>query len=133
MNIAPGMVILDRKDNGYRSIILPLALQDRLLLEAITSVAQLQISHNHLSIREAAEIRRARVINQLSQSSRESDLKKVFTISSWLTLLVLFIGELIEGGDHYEYLLRMMCTIKRYGVVDPNIELLQFLNTQTEL
>lgn len=131
--MAPGMVILDGGNNGYRSLILPFSLQDKLVQKAVTSVAAVQFSHFCPNMRPAAEISREQVIKQLKNSAMAQNSGQVFTASSWMAILVLLVGELAQGGDHYTYLLRMMYSIKRHGVSDANSEVLKFLNLQTEM
>lgn len=127
------MVILDGMNNGYRSLILPYSLRDNLVQQAVKSVVALQFSHFCPSMRLAAEISRYRVIKQLKQSAMAPDSGQVFTMSSWMAILVLLIGELVQGGDHYTYLLRMMYSIKCHGVSDANSEVLKFLSLQTDM
>lgn len=133
INMAPGMVVLDSKNNGYRNLILPFAVQDKLVRQAVMSIAGLQFARTCPEMHPAAEFSRAQVIKQLMQSSISSAPEQVFNISSWMTVLVLLIGELALGGDHYSYLLRMMCSIKDHGVVDPNPELVRFLTLETNM
>lgn len=133
IHMAPSMVILDGMNNGYRNLILPFAVQDKLVRQAVTSIAGLQLAHTCPDMRRAAEMSRAEVIKQLKQSSMASGADRAFNISSWIILLVLLMGELARGGDHYSYLLRMMRSIKRHGVVDPNPELVRFLSLQTDM
>ncbi|KAL9471006.1 hypothetical protein ACSS6W_008947 [Trichoderma asperelloides] len=133
INMAPGMVVLDSKNNGYRNLILPFAVQDKLVRQAVMSIAGLQFARTCPEMHPAAELSRAQVIKQLMQSSISSAPEQVFNISSWMTVLVLLIGELALGGDHYSYLLRMMCSIKDHGVVDPNPELVRFLTLETNM
>lgn len=127
------MVILDGKSNGYRSLILPFSLHDELVQQAVTSVAAVQFSHFCPNMRPAAETSREKVIKQLKQSAMEPGSGEVFTISSWMAILVLLVGELAQGGDHYTYLLRMMDSIKCHGVSDANSDVLKFLNLQTDM
>lgn len=129
--------MLDDENNGYRNLILPFALQDELVRMAVTSITRCRLSRAagrpEAETRAAAEMSRAKVIEKLMQQSAASEAANVFTVSSWMAVLVLFIGELVLGGDQYEYLLRMMCSMKRHGVAEPNPILVQFLDKQTEL
>lgn len=127
------MVILDGKNNGYRSVILPFCLHDKIVQQAVTSVAALQFSHFCPNMQPAAEISREKVITQLKQSAMAPNSSQVFTVSSWMAILVLLVGELAQGGDHYTYLLRMMYSIRRHGVSDASLEVLNFLNLQTDM
>ena len=131
--IAPGMVILDGQHNGYRNLILPLAARDTMVQKAVSSIAGFHLWRNNPERRAAADISRADVIQQMKKASIASNAEQVLSAATWATLLVLLVGELILGGDHYIYLLRMMCSLKASGVRGANTELLTFLHRQTDL
>lgn len=57
--------------------------------------------------RRAADISRGEIIQQTRTASLTSDADHVLSAATWATLLVLLVGELILGGDHYIFLLRM--------------------------
>lgn len=131
--IAPGMVIIDGHNNGYRNLILPLAVQNKLVQQAVLSVTGFHLWRNNPGMRSTAEISRARVIQQLKTASM-ADSSAVFSVSTWITVLVLLVGELILGGEHYCYLLRMMGSLMANGVHDyGSLEMMFFLHRQTEL
>lgn len=131
-SIAAHMVILDGPNNGYRNLIVPVAIQDPLVQKAVSAIAGFHLWRNIPELRSAADIARHTVIQEMKEASLEPRASKVFSVSTWITLLVLLVGELILGGDDYIYLLRMMCLLRANGVQDARPEMLSFLNTQTD-
>lgn len=130
--MAPEMLILDGKHNGYRNLILPIALEDRMVRQAVCSVVGLHIWRSNPDLYALASESRAKVIQQLKEASNQLATDRVFSISTWVTLMVLLLGELVLGGDHYTYLLRMMCSMKARSI-DGNAEILGFLSRQTDM
>ncbi|KIW65811.1 hypothetical protein PV04_08034 [Phialophora macrospora] len=135
LSLAPGMVILDGQHNGYRSYILPLAVCDPLVQQAVLSVAGLDLWRNNPDQTRVAELSRARVIRQLKEESMAGEASDVFSASTWVTLLVLLMGELFLGGDHYIYFLGMMHLLRTRatGIYHPDAQIIQFLQRQTDL
>lgn len=131
--IASGMVILDGPHNGYRNLILPLAASNPMVRKAVSSVSGYHLWRNNPELRAAADISRTEVIQQMKNASVASNPEQALSASTWATLLVLLIGELILGGDHYIFLLRMMCSLQASGVQEENSDLLEFLHRQTDL
>lgn len=131
--IAPGMVILDGQHNGYRNFILPLAARNSMVQKAVSSVSGFHLWRNNPELRATADISRAEVIQQMKMTSVASNAEQVLSASTWATLLVLLIGELILGGDHHVFLLRMMCSLRASGIRENNSDLLEFLHRQTDL
>lgn len=131
--MASGMVVLDGDSNGYRSLILPLATRDDLVQQAVTSVASLHLCRADPALRPMAENSRDKVIKLLQSASTAQEQANVFSISTWATVLVLLVGELAGAGDHYPYLLRMLCSLKGNAVDHSNRDLVQFLSSQTKL
>lgn len=126
------MVILDSDRNGYRNIILPFAAQDQLTRRAVASVAACHLYRGDAVRRPAALIERAKVVQDLTRISLSPESSSVFTTSIWATLLVLLVGELALGGDHYPYFVRMLASL-RDGLTKLDSDVLRFLRSQTEL
>ncbi|RMZ75986.1 hypothetical protein DV738_g5174, partial [Chaetothyriales sp. CBS 135597] len=131
--MAPEMLIIDGQHNGYRNLILPLALNDQLVQQAVSSIAGLHMWRNRPDVCYQADASRAQVIHKLKEASMVPQANKVFTLSTWMTLLVLLLGELALGGDHYIYLLRMMRSMRAHGIHDTSPEIMQFLHRQTDM
>ncbi|KAK3191073.1 hypothetical protein K4F52_003023 [Lecanicillium sp. MT-2017a] len=133
-NIASGMVILDGANNGYRNVLLPFALHDSLAQDAVISVAAYHLAQSNPELQCRAADGRRRILERLKcQVSLAPDESPLFTASTWVTLLVLLVGEVTIAGDHYPYLLRMMASLQAHGIVDGNMELIEFLQSQTAL
>ncbi|KIW35324.1 uncharacterized protein PV07_02026 [Cladophialophora immunda] len=132
-NIARGMVILDGQYNGYRNVIIPLAVTEPLVESAVSSVAASHLWRGNEKLRTAADRDRVRVIQSLKKASLNPRAGAVFSVSNWAILLVLLVGELITGRDDYIYLLRLLRSIQSYGVYDASRETLQFFHTQTDI
>lgn len=128
------MVIVDGPHNGYRNLILPLAERDSMVQKAVCSISGFHLWRENAELRTTADIARAEVIQQMKQqASSTACAEQVLSASTWATLLVLLVGEMILGGDHYVYLLRMMCSLRASGVHDTSDELVAFLHRQTDL
>ena len=127
------MVILDDEHNGYRNNILPIAVYDDLVQQAVCSVSAYALWHDNPILRASADNARSRVIQTLKNASMQSNNDRVFSVSTWVTLLVLLVGELILGGDHYAYLLRMMCVLRANGVPKGGPDIVKFLQRQTNM
>lgn len=128
------MVIVDGPHNGCRNLILPLAARDSMVQKAVYSISGFHLWRYNAGLRAAADIDRAEVIQQMKQrASIASSAEQVLRASTWATLLVLLVGELILGSDHYVYLLRMMCSLKASRVHDTGDELIEFLYRQTDV
>jgi hypothetical protein len=127
------MVMLDGDHNGYRNFILPLAKGDVLVQKAIFSIAGFDLWRDDPHLRAVADIKRTEVIQELKSASLTSSSNEVLTTSTWATLLTLLLGELIVGGDHYMFLLRMMCVIKESNMCDGHDALMEFLRLQTDM
>ena len=97
------------------------------------STAGLHLWRDDPIVSSAANLSRAKVIHTLKQASTNSDTNSVFNVSTWVTLLVLLVGELVLGGDQYIYLLRMMCTLRTNGIDGITTDTTQFLERQTDL
>lgn len=82
--------------------------------------------------RRAADISRGEIIQPMRTASLTSDADHVLSAATWAILLVLLVGELILGGDHSIFLLRMMCSIQTSGVCGENSDLFEFLHRQTD-
>ena len=131
--VAPNMVIIDGPDNGYRNLILPMATHDSLVQQAVCTVSGYALWQDNPTLRASADDARSEVIQTLKNASMLPNSDHVFSVSTWVTLLVLLVGEVILGGDHYAYLLRMMCSLRENVVSTADPDLVQFLQRQTDL
>ncbi|KIX95211.1 uncharacterized protein Z520_09127 [Fonsecaea multimorphosa CBS 102226] len=127
------MVVVDGEHNGYRTVILPLAVTDALVQTAVSSTAASHLWRHDPELRDKAESERIKVIQMLkSAASSHQCSQRVFSVSTWATLLVLLVGEMITGRDDYRYLVRMIGLVRASGVDDIGSETRGFLETQTD-
>lgn len=128
------MVILDDYTNGYRSLILPMALEDDLLRRAVGVVAAQHLSRHRPELLDAAEAGRAAVISRLRSDSLQQSADKVFNKFTWATLIVLLVGETVTGSAEYRFLVQMLLSLSASNPgrdFDPG--LLKFLQAQTHM
>lgn len=106
--IAPVMVIVDTASNGYREIILPMALEDEVLRRAVGVVAAQHLSRERPDIQHAAEAGRAAIISRLRNHAASATPEQVFNKFTWATLVVLLVGETVTGSADYTFLVQML-------------------------
>ena len=106
--IAPVMVIVDTAVNGYREIILPMALENEVLRRAVGVVAAQHLSLERPDIQHAAEAGRTAIISRLRKDAASATPEQVFNEFTWATLLVLLVGETVTGSADYSFLVQML-------------------------
>ncbi|EUC40020.1 hypothetical protein COCMIDRAFT_10017 [Bipolaris oryzae ATCC 44560] len=132
--VAPAMVVFDDDTNGYRSLVLPMALEDDLLRRAVGVVAAQHLSHQRPELQGAAEAGRAAVISRLRNDSLQQSADKVFNKFTWATLVVLLVGETVTGSADYHFFVQMLLSLSMSNPgrdADPIIS--NFLQTQTHM
>lgn len=110
-NIAPAMVVVDHSSNGYRNILLPLASQDPLVQRAVSVVAALHLGAKQSHLLQAAEEGRSTIIQRLRKDASYSRHDRVFSLSTWATIILLLVGETVTGGHEFVYLYSMLQSI----------------------
>ncbi|UNI19374.1 hypothetical protein JDV02_005560 [Purpureocillium takamizusanense] len=106
--IAAKMVVFDYAGNGYRQIILPLACQDPMVEQAVSTVAAFHLAREAPNMREAAELAQQAVLTRLYRQSLSLDSKHLFDIAAWATILALLVGDTITGSKNYIRLLGLL-------------------------
>ncbi|KAJ8115059.1 hypothetical protein OPT61_g3203 [Boeremia exigua] len=132
--IAPAMVVLDDSTNGYRSLVLPMALEDELLRRTVGIVAAQHLSRQRPELKDAAEAGRAAVISRLHKDSLRQSADKVFNHFTWATLIVLLVGETVTGSADYRFFVQMLLSLSASNSgqdLDP--VLTSFLQAQTQM
>lgn len=128
------MVVLDDRTNGYRSLVLPMALEDDLLRRAVGVVAAQHLSRQRPEFRDAAEAGRAAVISRLRSDSLQQSADKVFNKFTWATLIVLLVGETVTGSADFRFFVQMLlCLSMNNPGKDLDTNLLTFLQAQTHM
>ena len=102
------MVVLDFNENGYRQIILPLACEDELVGQAVSVISAFHLSSQVPSMHMAAERGQAAILSRLRDQSLNLSPDSLFSISTWVTILVLLVGDTITGSNNYVYLLQLL-------------------------
>lgn len=104
--VAPVMVVLDGKFNGYRDLILPLACEDGLVKGAVSIVSMYHLASGRPEMQFHADSGLQSIIRQLLQ--RTSQLENALDLSAWATIIVLLVGETITGGSNLPFLFRIL-------------------------
>lgn len=132
--VAPVMVVLDTNMNGYREVILPMAMEDEVLRRAVGVVAAQHLSRERPEMRDAAEAGRAAIISRLRNDSLSATPDQVFNISTWATLIVLLVGETVTGSADFGFLVHMLlCLSSSSSMEDQSTTVKRFLRTQTAM
>ncbi|KAI4946669.1 hypothetical protein J4E91_006840 [Alternaria rosae] len=132
--VAPVMVALDDDTNGYRSLVLPMAIEDDVLRQAVSVVAAQHLSRQRPELRKAAEARHAAIISRLRRDSLQQSADKVFNKSTWATLIVLLVGETVTGSEDYGFLIQMLLSLSMSNPGrDADPVLSKFLQAQTHM
>ena len=110
------MVVLDSISNGYRHILLPLALQDEVVHRAVSVVAAHHLAERNPKLRGPAATGQMAIISRLRRDACRSSWRDLCTVSTWATILILLVGETVTGGSDFVYLLVMLrCLIEQTG------------------
>jgi hypothetical protein len=128
------MVVLDDSTNGYRSLVLPMALEDDLLRCAVGVVAAQHLSRQRPELHDAAEAGRVAVISRLRSDSLQQSADKVFNKFTWATLIVLLVGETVTGSADFRFFVQMLLCLSMNNPgrdLDPDLQ--AFLQAQTQM
>ncbi|CRK05845.1 hypothetical protein BN1723_001638 [Verticillium longisporum] len=112
-HIAPVMVVLDFAGNGYRDVILPLAMQDDVLRRAISVVAAFHLAQKAPHLQQTALAGHQAIVQKLRRDSLMLRPDQLFTPYTWATIVVLLVGETITGADNFAYLLEMLTCLRQ--------------------
>jgi len=125
------MILIDGESNGYRHHILPLAYSDPVVQRAVCVTSAFHLSVRQPEMRLPAEAGRAAIIKKLRYAASDQE---VLSLSTWTTIVLLFVGELITGSADILTLYRMLVSFMsaKKGKAHDS-ELASFLNQQTEL
>ena len=110
-SIAWIMVAFDHGFNGYRDIVLPLAYQDELVQRAVSVTAAFHLAHREPGLLPHAESGRAAIIAKLRFNAMNEGADKVFNLSTWITIILLLVGETITGSTEFPQLFAMLATM----------------------
>jgi hypothetical protein len=129
------MVLLDDYDNGYRSFVLPMALEDDTVRRAVSVVATQHLSTKRPELKPVAEAGRTAIISHLYRNSLGRSPDQVFNQSTWTTLIVLLVGETVTGSADFRFLVQMLMSLATTNSAyeNQNSNIVQFLRAQTGL
>lgn len=134
-NIASIMVVSDHGPNGYRDILLPLAVHDDLVQRAVSVVAAFHLSARQPDLLPAAESGRCAIINKLRNDAFDDQNDRVFNISTWATILLLLVGETVTGSQGFVHLYPMLTSLLNNNklLMAKQSTMSQFLLQQTRM
>ena len=104
--VAPIMVAIDGAANGYRNILLPLALTDELVREGVRVTALDFLASNRPTIRTQADQAMQVILSR--QRSRSSSHPRLVDVSAWATTILLLTAEIVTGGSDFPRLFTML-------------------------
>lgn len=119
--IASKMVVFDFTGNGYRQIILPLACQDEMVGRAVSVIAAFHLEQKAPQMRMAAEIGQQAILSRLSRDSLRLEPERLFSLSTWATILVLLVGTTITGSSNYVHLLELLSCLAQSSASVPSL------------
>ena len=103
------MLMFDDEANGYRHHVLPLAHSDSIVQRTVCVVSALHLSQKQPRLRRPAEEARAAIISELSGATRVgSKARSGLSESTWATLLLLLVGDLVAGHEDVVALLKLL-------------------------
>jgi hypothetical protein len=105
------MVVFDDRFNGYRNFLLPLAYQDDLVQRAVSVVAAFHLSAKRPDLLPLAESGRSEIIKRLRTDAFAGESNKVFSMSTWATIILLLVGETVTGSEDFIPLYHMLTNL----------------------
>ncbi|CAK1366698.1 unnamed protein product [Cercospora beticola] len=134
-HIAPAMVAFETDSNGYRHLVLPIAMQDELVQNAVCVVSAFHLGLSRSQASASAEAGRSAIIRRLRANVAEGDDARVFNYSTLMTLLVLLVGETVTGSSEFAYLFNMLAATVKDGraIARAPPETREFLVQQTRM
>jgi hypothetical protein len=133
-HIAPVMVALDTKFNGYRTVILPLAHDNVDVRRAVCIVSALHLGSKMPELRNKARQDRISMILRLRHMVDESKWGEILSPPHWAVIILFLVGEMISGGDDFSYLLKMLlCLVQANGPHNRESDVESFLLQQTRM
>ncbi|KAL5377430.1 hypothetical protein DPSP01_009768 [Paraphaeosphaeria sporulosa] len=131
--IAPVMVVFDTNSNGYRELLLPMALEDEVLRRAVNVVAAQHLSREFPGMKHAAEAGRAAVISRLRKDALSATEDQIFSKFTWATLIVLLVGETVTGSEDCGFLIQMLLCLSANSRAETGNTIVKFLQKQTDM
>jgi len=129
------MIVYDGFGNGHCNLMLPLAMQDDSVQEAVCIVYALHLGLQDAQMREYAESRRSALIAALTAKVASGNADTVSSLSTGATILVLLIGETVTGSDEFSHLFSLVMAHLETdrGVVHIPTDARDFMVDQTKM
>lgn len=129
--ISLSLDLFDGAGNGWRNHVLPLAHADPMVQQAICANASFYLAPRMPHYLGAAEKGKAAIISHLrKKASREDALDE----STWMVIILLIVGDLVNGNDEIISLYRMLISfMAARGTTELKSPLAKFLYFQTQL
>ncbi|KOC17346.1 hypothetical protein AFLA70_297g001341 [Aspergillus flavus AF70] len=108
-NIAPQMVVMDDKYNGWRYLILPFALSDKMVMDAVLAVSTFHLSHKSggtLPVRPDKLY--AKAILGLQNRSSLDEYDMLTRQSIFVAIITLLVGVMVNGSSDFPILFHML-------------------------
>ncbi|KAF7560409.1 hypothetical protein G7046_g3748 [Stylonectria norvegica] len=132
-HVSPVMVLFNGYANGYRRHILPFAVSNSMVQRAVCVAAAFHLIPRRPELRAPAERGRAAIIQKLREDGLAS--ATVFDESTWATILLLIVGDLVAGDEQIMILYHMLDAFLRAGGFNNESQsrLTRFLKSQSTL
>ena len=125
------MILVDDMSNGYRHIILPLAVENPMVRRAVCVASAFHMSVQRPELKLPAESGRAAIITKLKSMAAYGD---ELALDHWATIILLLVGELVNGSDDILTLYQLLKSFLRAkGSIDDVSDMSSFLHQQTNL
>jgi hypothetical protein len=102
------MILFDGETNGYRHEILPFGVCNDVVQRSICVAAALHLAPKMPELRVPAEAGRAAIIRKLKENSDRRDPSDIFAETTWVTILLLIVTDLVTGNEDVLILYRML-------------------------
>lgn len=102
------MTLFDDERNGYRHHVLPFAMYDNVIQRAVSVAAAFHLSDRMPELRFPAEAGRAAVIQKLRETALRGGSSHVFSETTWLTIILLIVSDLVTGSEDVFILYKML-------------------------
>ena len=99
------MIMYDDEANGYRHEILPLAHCNPVVGRAVCIAAAFHLSQRMPELRIPAESGRAAIVSKMSRTACQRDY---LDDSTWATIILLIVADLVTGHEHIVTLYKML-------------------------
>lgn len=108
-HIAPEMVVIDDSNNGWRSLVLPLACVDELIMSSVMAVSAFHLSEraeSHHLVNAGMLYSKAIFNLQKRQDLHQYDIHARYRII--VSIIVLLLGMMVNGSPDFPIMFRML-------------------------